>query len=130
MTDRQILNWFEARLVGAALGMTVNPPNSDANPTKPYILLDLVPVEKFNRSLSGGSKISRGFVQITLVHETNEDMDDVLAPSEAIEALFPYGLRHLDALLITRPPLTEHGYRDGPDWRTPIRVDYESYTWP
>lgn len=127
MTEEEIYNLFSQRLVDANLLMKIVPPNMDDEPVKPYLLLDLIPILRGNRSLSGGVETSEGFCQITLVSETNEGISDVKAKAEEVAGVFPHRFR-LGDLILPDPPMIERGYRDGPDWRTPIRVNYQTYT--
>ena len=128
MNDEDVFDWFETRL-SDELGTvyTIVSPNSDTAPNKPYLILDLVPMEKFRRGLGNARKVSRGFVQVTVVTETNEPVVDSMAIGTSVAAVFPKGLRETDELLILQEPVVEKGYRDGPDWRTPVRIDYEAY---
>lgn len=126
MKDSEIRSFFMTQLTGALPFERVVPENCDSLPEKPYITIDLVPLSRSNQTLSGGFERSRGFCQLSLVSETNEDIGSSTEKAEEIAAVFPYRLRHGDELVITKPPLIEKGYRDGPDWRTPIRVDYET----
>lgn len=127
MMDSEIYETFADRLVDNVFDMKIVLPNMDDEPRKPYLLIDVVPTMRSNRSLSGGVEFSEGFCQITLVSETNDDDKQIIAKAEQIAALFPHRLRVGD-LLLTDPPMIENGYRDGPDWRTPIRINYQTNT--
>lgn len=127
MKEEEIYAFFSDRLVSAALPIKIVAPNMDDEPVKPYLLIDVVPVQRGNRALSGGFENSSGFCQIALISETNEDTAQVRALASTIAAIFPHRLRSGD-LLLPDPPMIEKGYRDGPDWRTPIKVKYETHT--
>lgn len=126
MTEEEIYVLVTNRVATNVPAMPVVKENQDSLPMKPYLTVDIIPTSRANRALSGGVDRSRGFVQITLVSETNEDQAQVLALAETIAAVFPHRLRLGDELLFTNPPMIEDSYRDGPDWRTPIRYDYQT----
>ncbi len=124
MTEQEIYEALSARLVDNAPPMKLVPPNQDDVPVKPYLTLDVVPTRRENKSLNGGIEMAMGFCQITLVSETNEDESQVLAMAQQIAGAFPHRLRVTPELLLVDPPMIQNGYRDGPDWRTPIRINY------
>lgn len=128
MNDEQIYEQFKTRLDAALLSMPIVPPNTDANPEKPYLLINVMTVRRSNQSLSGGIEKAEGVCQITLVSETNEGHVASLGEAQTVVALFPYGLRMGNEVLITAPPEIKQGYRDGPDWRTPVHIDYLAHT--
>lgn len=127
MKDSEIYVALSERLVNANFPMKIVPPNMDDEPIKPYLIIDVVPVLRNNRALSEGVENSSGFCQITLVSETNEDIEAVKQKAEEVAAVFPHRLR-LGDLLLPDPPMVEKGYKDGPDWRTPIMIAYETHT--
>lgn len=126
MTDDEIYSAFADRLVDTTFDIKIVPPNMDDEPRKPYLLIDIVPTRRDNRSLSGGVEVAEGFCQITLVSETDEDIVAVKQKAQEIAAIYPHRLR-LGNLLLTDPVMVERGYRDGPDWRTPIRINYRAH---
>ena len=128
MNDEQIYENFKGVLVAAPLFMPIVPPNCDTFPKKPYLLIDVFTVSRSNASLSGGIEKALGVCQITLVSETNEDELASIREAQKIVDLFPYGLRIGNEVLVTNPTEIKNGYRDGPDWRTPIHVQYLAHT--
>lgn len=128
MNDEQIYEQFKNRLIDALLFVPIVPPNSDTNPQKPYLLIDVTTIRRFNQSLSGGIEKAEGVCQITLVSETDEDELTSVREAQKIKDLFPYGLRMGNEVLVTAPAEIKQGYRDGPDWRTPVHIDYLAHT--
>ena len=129
MTDDEIYVHFKAVLDANLPFTKVVPPNCDSFPQKPYLLIDVMPIRRFNRSLSGGIEQSEGICQITLVSETDEDeLASLKKANSEIVVLYPYGLRMGNEVLVTKPPDVKNGYRDGPDWRTPIHIEYLAHT--
>jgi hypothetical protein len=62
-----------------------------------------------------------------VVSETDAWANDALNIAEEVAAVFPYGQRLANGqITIKKPPQIEQAFRDGPDWRTPVRVDYEA----
>lgn len=128
MNDADIYDLFKARIEAAPLYMSVVPPNCDTLPKKPYLLLDVTTTNRFNLSLSGGNEQAEGICQVTLVSETNEDENASIQEAQKIKDLFPYGLRMGNEVLVTKPTDIKQAYRDGPDWRTPIHIEYLAHT--
>lgn len=128
MNDADIYELFKARIVAAPLYMSVVPPNCDTLPQKPYLLIDVTTINRSNRSLSGGIEKAEGTCQVTLVSETDEDEMASNVEAQKIKDLFPYGLRMGNEVLVTKPTDIKQAYRDGPDWRTPIHIEYLAHT--
>lgn len=93
---------------------------------RPYLVFQVVP------NGTGGSKISggltqAGFVQVTVV--TDLAIGETLANdvTAKIAAAFPYELTIPcgdGKLTITDHTVPDLGYRDGSDWRKPVKIDY------
>lgn len=128
MNDADIYGLFKARIEAAPLYMSIVPPNSDTLPQKPYLLIDVTTISRSNRSLSGGIEKAEGICQVTLVSETDEDEMASNKEAQKIKDLFPYGLRIGNEVLVTKPADIKQGYRDGPDWRTPVHIEYLAHT--
>jgi len=128
MNDADIYELFKARVVAAPLYMSVVPPNCDTLPQKPYLLIDVTTINRSNQSLSGGIEKAEGICQVTLVSETDEDEMASNVEAQKIKDLFPYGLRMGNEVLVTKPTDIKQAYRDGPDWRTPIHIEYLAHT--
>lgn len=129
MTEEDISDALGQALVAGMPQYTVVVENRDSVPAKPYIAFEIVRVSTTDDTLRGGFKISRGFMQATVVAEAGEFANPSLRIADLIAAGFPYGTRLTipdGTVLITKPPAVGQGFRDGPDWRTPVRVDYEA----
>lgn len=128
MNDADIYDLFKARIEAAPLYMSIVPPNCDTLPKKPYLLIDVTTIGRSNRSLSGGIEKAEGICQVTLVSETDEDELASNKEAQKIKDLFPYGLRMGNEVLVSSPSEIKQGYRDGPDWRTPVHIEYRAHT--
>ena len=97
---------------------------------RPYLTVQIVRVSRTDRSLSGGLVKSTGYMTVTVVG----DVDGWETPSERIADRiserfgYPQSL-HVSggAVHITKPPVVQRGFRDGPYWRLPVRIDYRAH---
>jgi hypothetical protein len=125
MNDEDIFEAIKQRISTGVPQYPLVLPNEDSEPAKPYLVMDLNITSRTNRSLSGGIEVAMGFCQLSLVFETNVPETEVLAVAQDIKDLFPYQTR-FDGVLLRAPTVIEKGYRDGPDWRTPIVVRFQA----
>ena len=133
MTEEDIANGLGQRLVYVLPQWTVIFENRDTIPAKPYVAAEIVRVSTTDDTLRGGFKISRGFLQATVVIEAGGFDREALHIADHIAAGMPYGTRITipdGTILITKPPAIGQGFRDGPDWRVPVRIDYEAEETP
>jgi hypothetical protein len=129
MTEEDISNALGQRLVAVLPATTVVFENRDGLPANPYVAAEVVRVSTTDDTLTGGFKISRGFLQATVVTEAGIFANPALQIADEIAAGFAYGDRISitdGVILITKPPAIGQGFRDGPDWRVPVRIDYEA----
>lgn len=129
MTEEDISDALGQRLVYTLPTTTVIFENRDGVPAKPYIATEVVRVSTTDDTLRGGFKISRGYLQATVVIEAGTFANPALRLAQEVSAAFPYGDRIAipnGTILITKPPAVGQGFRDGPDWRVPVRIDYEA----
>jgi hypothetical protein len=129
MTEKEISEALCRRLVEELPLRTVLLENRDSLPARPYVVVELVRVGKTDSTLNGGKAIHRGFLQATVVSKLDVFAGEGLEIAEEVAAVFPYALRFSAGdgqVVIWKPPQVEQSFRDGPDWRTPIRVDYEA----
>lgn len=129
MTEEDISDALGQQLVAALPSTTVVLENRDSLPARPYVAAEIVRVSTTDDTLRGGSKISRGYMQATVVTEAGIFANPALQIAEEIVVAFPYGDRIAipsGVILITKPPAIGQGFRDGPDWRVPVRIDYEA----
>lgn len=102
---------------------------------RPYFLVEFPVVGRTGGSLKGTAKRELGVMMVTVVttaHTNNhavagEDYANDLA--DEIEKLFPQALRMpiQDGLVtIMQPADIRAGYKDGPDWRVPVAIQYSA----
>lgn len=127
MTEAEISDALCGRIKDNLPARRVIWENRDAIPQRPYIVLEVVRLPPIDRTTDGSLKTRRGYVQATVVSEVDEFANPGLLISGEIEALFPKGQIVIggNAITIKNPPHISQGFRDGPDWRTPVRIDYE-----
>lgn len=102
-------------------------PNKNAAPALPYVAVDFVPVTRTDRTLGGTVTAETGYLMASVVSAQNEFATAALTKAQAIADQFPQGLRLSIAgatVTITKPAFIGRGYPDGPNWRTPVRIDY------
>ena len=129
MTEEDISDALGQKLVAVMPLNTVIFENRDGIPAKPFIAAEAVRVSTTDDTLRGGFKRSTGFLQATVVTEAGIFANPALQIADAIAAGFPKGTRLTitgGVVMITKPPAIGQGFRDGPDWRVPVRVDYEA----
>jgi hypothetical protein len=129
MTEAQISEALCRRLVEALTDYTVVQENRDSLPAPPYLVTEIVRVSKTDATLTGVKPVHRGYLQVSVISETDVFNDQGLRIAEEAAAVYPYPLRIAAGdgeIVITKPPQVEQAFRDGPDWRTPVRVDYEA----
>lgn len=128
MTEAQISDALCRRLVDALPMRRIVLENRDSIPARPYVVVEIVRVSKTDATLDGTAPTHRGFLQATVVSDTDDWANPGLEIAEEVAAVFPYTLRiaaGTGEITILKPPQVEQSFRDGPDWRTPVRVDYE-----
>ena len=126
MTPVEIENALGQRLAAMG-GATIVWPNQDANPARPFILFQHVPVLRTDRTLDGVGETATGYVTATVVAERDGFATAANTLAGQVMAQFPYGLAlamGVGAITINKPPEVLPGYPDGPDWRTPVRISY------
>ena len=103
--------------------------NQDANPERPFVFMQHVPTARSDVTGDGGGEQATGYFTATVVIAENQYTTPALVIAEAIMAQFPYTLKISAGsgnVSIYQPPHTENGFRDGPDWRVPVRIDYQT----
>jgi hypothetical protein len=127
VTEAEISNALCGRIVDNLPDHRVIWENRDSIPARPYIVLEIVRLPPRDRTVEGTRRERRGYLQATVVSELDEFAGPGLAIAAEIEVLFPKGQIAVsgEAITILNPPHIGQGYRDGPDWRTPVRIDYE-----
>jgi hypothetical protein len=131
MNESAIENALGQRLATLTPARPIVWPNKDAPAgiAKPYMIFDPVRVGRTDATIAGGAAIARGYVVVTVVAPVDAFSGPALTVADGIAALFPYGLRISSAagrITIIKPPEILRAFRDGPDWRQPVRIDYEA----
>jgi hypothetical protein len=129
ISEADIANALTDHLAGMSDLPPVAWPNKDL-PTGtgyPYLVVQLVRVSRQDRTLKGGHANSRGFMLVTGVDQVDEWETTLERLADRVSERFSYP-RSLSVtggrVTITKPPELQRGYRDGPRWRLPVRIDY------
>lgn len=101
----------------------------DTIPTRPYITLQIVRLPPRAVMLETHDGVTPQYLQATVVTETGKFATQGLQIAKDIASLYPFGLRLSvgsgHEATVNSIPFIETGFRDGPDWRTPVRINYE-----
>jgi len=121
---------IQRRLVDSVLPYKIVFEAEDELPERPYIALQVVRLKPVAVMLEEHDGIYPQYMQATVVTETGKFTTEGQKIGDEIAALFPFGTRiEVDAegheITINDIPFVESGFRDGFDWRTPVRIDYE-----
>jgi len=115
----------------AAMNPTVRVawPDRASDPNRPYIAFQFVPVSVEDRTLSCTLPKARGYINLTVVSLRGKfgATGGALAKRAALH--FNRGRRFTAAagrIVLPRDPQPEMSFPDGGDWRTPLRIDYET----
>lgn len=105
--------------------------NRDVNPVRPFLAVDHVPGPRTDSTIDGYGETVIGHLMIYVVIEGNTFTKPANTLVDAIMVRFKYmtliPLAEGD-ILVVKPPEALPGYKDGPDWRVPVRIDYEIQT--
>jgi hypothetical protein len=95
---------------------------------RPYIQIQMVRVSRSSVDLAGGGGVtSRGYMQATVVSEIDQFATPAEATADSIAAHFRKGVKLSEnggTVTIMDAPNILTGFRDGPDWRIPVQIDY------
>jgi hypothetical protein len=130
MNEVAIANAIGQHLAAAPSLGTIVFENKDATPTRPYLQFEIVRVNRRDPTINATAPISRGFAQVTIVAEVDKFSTIATGIADNVAARFPMGLRINvsggGVVVIIQPPSILQGFRDGPDWRVPVRIEYEA----
>jgi hypothetical protein len=105
--------------------------NKDADYPRPYIRFEVVRVNRRELNIAPGNPVSRGYAVLTIVADVDTFATPANALADQVAERFPFGLRLAipegGTLVVISPASVLQGFRDGPDWRVPVRVDYEAF---
>ena len=130
MNQQDIESVLNSRLVALNLGLPVAFENVDYSGDKPYISTQIVVISTRNTDVTATKEVTRGKYSLTLVSQTGSGRLLNNTTGESIKTGFPAGLTLIAAsgkLIVMKPPEIREGFRDGPDWRVPVIVDYNAY---
>jgi hypothetical protein len=100
--------------------------NKDSIPARPYLALSLVPTGVTDDTMAKSLPVWRGFLSATIVTGLDEFETAGRALQVQLGNLFPAAMRVTMAsgrrLLVPDHPQTLPPYRDGTDYRLPIRI--------
>jgi len=101
--------------------------NVDAIPQPTFIAVEIVRTGRLSEAVAGDAPQHNGYAQVTVVTPAGEHSVNGLQLADQIAAAFPVGTS-MDfgsgCVRIIRQPFVGQGYRDGPDWRTPVTIYY------
>jgi len=128
MNENDIAMTMQQRLADANIA-TVVYENQDANPERPFLFVQHVPVERVDNTLAGGQLISRGFMAVTAVIEEGAFASAAQEMLDEVSDLFPKGLRLTitgGVITIPRPVSMLAGFQDVADYRRVAQVFYDA----
>lgn len=102
--------------------------NKDIDPARPFLATDHVPGSRTDPTLDGEGETVTGQFMVYVVIERGKFTKAANALADKVLQRFKYGTLislSIGGILIVKPPEVLTGYRDGPDWRVPVRIDYE-----
>lgn len=102
--------------------------NRDVDPVRPFLAADHVPGSRTDPTLDGQGETVTGQLMVYVVIESNSFTKPANLLADKVMQRFKYRTLiplTIGDILITKPPEALPGYRDGPDWRVPVRIDYE-----
>lgn len=118
--------WLDSALNGK---YDISFPNEDDDPSRPFIDFQHIPVSTNDPSISGGDEINRGSVILTVVTKRDKFATSALQIAGELKNIFPYTTRILTEnglIIINKPPELQQAFRDGSDWRQPVKIDYQT----
>ena len=128
MKETEIIEHLGQAIAAAVPTLGVVWENQNALPKRPYAFVQFVPVAKTGLVLDLPDSVNEGYALVTIVSEIGEFATPALAQCELIVDALPKGHK-IDTpngcIYIPVPPVILPAFRDGPDWRTPVRVNYK-----
>lgn len=105
--------------------------NKNINPARPFFAADHVPTGRVDPTLDGEGETVTGQFMVYAVIEGGKFTKPALILADKVLQRFKYGTLislSIGGILIVKPPEVLTGYKDGPDWRVPVRIDYTIQT--
>lgn len=128
MTDAEIIKALGVRLYGLHYTV-VWEDDAPGLPAPPYLTFELVPTGRIDDTLDGSGALFTGYAQITVVTKLGDKAISARSIAETVAGTFPMTLRletPTGIVTVTRATDVRQGFRDGPNWRIPVRVYYEA----
>lgn len=104
-------------------------PNQEEDPPRPFLYYQHFVVDRTDSTLDGSAETETGFITITVVVKKGTFTSGAKKLAHTVMGLYSYtkALTFPGGLItINEPPVTQRGFRDGADWRLPVRVSYEA----
>lgn len=102
--------------------------NQDIDPARPFLAADHVPGTRTDPTLDGTGETVRGQYMVYVVVTAGDFTTAANTLADKILDRFKYKTlisMTSGAILVVKPPEVLTGYKDGADWRVPVRIDYE-----
>lgn len=120
------------RLEDANLGYQISWPNkrSENRLKVPYLIYEFISTSRQDRSLAGGSAITRGYLQISVVTKEGGFETEGREIAEAVADIFdranPAKAAIIDSGLKIKMGDSQvlRSYSDSVNWRTPVRINF------
>lgn len=125
-----VTNAVQKRIYDSLIEYPIIYEGEDSVPERPYIALQIVRLKPTAVMLEPHDGYHPAFLQATVVTEFGHFATEGQDIGDEIVKLFRFGTRiTIDTegheLTVNDIPFVETGFRDGMDWRTPVRIDYE-----
>lgn len=108
----------------------INWPNRDLDSARPILIFTHNVTARGEAGLNGGGLSQEGFVEIAVMVNAGDYTTDANSWAGAIMARFPKALRLPLAngghVVIVSARVMGAGYRDGADFRLPVRINYKT----
>jgi hypothetical protein len=129
IAEADIENALKARVATIVFGRPIAWPNQEFTASPPFATVQIVRVERTDRTMNGDETISRGRIIVTLVDRLGTSTKTANTLADTVAAAFPVALRIPvtgGQIVIMKPTDIREGFRDGSEWRTPIIIDYQA----
>ncbi|MCC0013872.1 MAG: hypothetical protein H6881_08340 [Rhodobiaceae bacterium] len=128
-TETNIEVRLKKELKDAALGWSIAWPNQPYSGSKPYLVAQIVRIDRRDDTHDGTLTISQGRMIVTVVSEKGKSTRTSNTMADQVAAVFPHGKRMTvtgGEIVIMKPPLIQDGFPQDADWRTPVIIDYQA----
>lgn len=129
IAETEIERVLKADIIAANLSWPVIWPNHTLPNTKPFILFEIIRVNRRDDTLAGEMTISRGQLIATPITKVGIDSEAGNEKADEVAGLFPMGRRIAvpgGEIVILKPADIREGFRQHTEWRTPVIVDFEA----